>query len=331
MNVMRTQHHSRSSSGSTPERTHTQMGATVHVPVLLQAVLAELDLKVGEPACTGRTVLDGTLGGGGHAVAMAQALGATGTLIGLDADSVALSRARAALETLGQAPTLHLVQENFRNFDTALTSLKIAILDAALFDLGLSSDQLEVSGRGFTFKHDEPLIMTLSDNKTPHLTAQEIVNEWSEESIADIIYGYGGERYARRIAKAIVVARATAPITHSAQLAELVKGAVPMHARYGRIHPATKTFQALRITVNDELGAVRDMLDAFPQYTHTGSRIAIITFHSLEDRLVKRTFREWQARGLGAPTTKKPIIPTDEELVANPRARSAKLRVFTFN
>lgn len=324
MNVMRTQNnHSRSfsGSGSQPNDSCT----TVHIPVLLQEVLENLQLKSGD------TVLDGTLGGGGHAAEMAQLIGKSGTLIGIDADGVAIKRTRQNLEAelLSQLPTLHLVQDNFRNLDTVLDSLGITEVNAALFDLGLSSDQLEVSGRGFTFQNDEALEMTLSDiigEET--LTAKEIVNQWQEENIADIIYGYGGERYSRRIAKGIVAARAEGEIATTAQLVDIIKGSVPGHYRHGKTNPATKTFQALRITVNDELGAAKEALNKIIIYLKSGGRVAVITFHSLEDRLVKRLFREWQAEGKGTIVTKRPIAPTDEEVKENRRARSSKLRVF---
>jgi len=341
MNVMRTQNnHSRSFSGSGLQQSAKSCTNTVHIPVLLQEVLANLDLQKGD------TVLDGTLGGGGHASEMASLIGKSGTLIGIDADSAALKRARHNLEvcthragsparagTTTKLPTLHLVQDNFRNLDTVLESLDIKKLEAALFDLGLSSDQLEVSGRGFTFQNDEPLTMTLSDIMTDKdglekLTAKEIVNEWQEENIADIIYGYGGERYSRRIAKGIVEARADAEIATTEQLVEIIKRSVPGHYRHGKTNPATKTFQALRITVNDELGAAKEALGKVLKYLVSGGRVAVITFHSLEDRLVKRLFREWQAEGLGTIITKRPIAPTKEEIKENRRARSSKLRVF---
>ena len=335
MNVMRTQNnHSRSFSGSgsqpkkLPEVGPLEKGSsaksctnTVHIPVLLQEVLENLQLK------TGDTVLDGTLGGGGHATEMAQLIGKSGTLIGIDADSVAINRAEEALAST--ECTKHLVQDNFRNLDTVLDGLAITNVNAALFDLGLSSDQLEISGRGFTFQNDEALEMTLSDiigEET--LTAKEIVNQWQEENIADIIYGYGGERYSRRIAKGIVAARAEGEITTTAQLVDIIKGSVPGHYRHGKTNPATKTFQALRITVNDELGAAREALNKIITYLEPDGRVAVITFHSLEDRLVKRLFREWQAEGKGTIVTKRPIAPTDEEIKENRRARSSKLRVF---
>jgi 16S rRNA (cytosine1402-N4)-methyltransferase len=160
------------------------------------------------------------------------------------------------------------------------------------------------------------------------LTAKEIVNEWAEESLADIIYGYGGERYARRIARAIVEARSETEIATTAQLVEIIKSAVPGGRRYHKVNPATKTFQALRIAVNDELGAARDGLSKALSVLAPNGRIAVISFHSLEDRLVKRTFKEWQKEGIGEQTTKKPIAPNDNELSVNRRARSSKLRVF---
>ncbi len=320
MNVMRTlNNHSQSSTGSGTQH-------SVHVPVLLQEVLAELALQDGE------TVLDGTLGGGGHAAAMAQVLGSAGTLIGIDADSAAIERARHKIESSvaeHEMPTSHLVQDNFRNLGTVLDNLGITNIDAALFDLGLSSDQLEVSGRGFTFQGDEALEMTLSNIiEEDTLTAKEIVNKWAEESLADIIYGYGGERYARRIARAIVEARSEAEIATTAQLVEIIKSAVPGGRGYNKVSPATKTFQALRIAVNDELGAVHEGLEKILERLSPGGRIVVISFHSLEDRVVKRTFKKWKDEGLGEPTTKKPITPNNDELSVNRRARSSKLRVF---
>jgi 16S rRNA (cytosine1402-N4)-methyltransferase len=316
MNVMRTQNnHSKSFSGSGPQQ------ETVHIPVLLQEVLENIHIESTD------TVLDGTLGGGGHALAMAQQLGAEGVLVGIDTDSVAIERAQRALAEV--KCTTHLVQDNFRNLDTVLDALGITGVHIALFDLGLSSDQLEVSGRGFTFQHNEPLTMTLSDIVGEDtLTAKEIVNEWAEESLADIIYGYGGERYARRIAKGIVLARTEAVIETTEQLVEIIQSSVPGHYRHGKTHPATKTFQALRITVNDELGAAKEALTKVYNYLAPQGRVAVITFHSLEDRLVKRLFREWEDEGLGTRLTKRPIPPSDTEMKENRRARSAKLRVF---
>ncbi len=323
MNVMRTlNNHSHSSTGSGQQGVRQNMH-TVHIPVLLQEVLANLELQEGS------IVLDGTIGGGGHALAMMSKIGKEGALIGIDADSAALDRAREVFAKAKPECTIHLVQDNFSNLSNVLNTLEIDSVNAALFDLGLSSDQLEVSGRGFTFQKDEPLTMTLSDViGDDTLTAEEIVNDWAEENLADIIYGYGGERYSRRIAKGIVQARAESRIMTTEQLVEIIKASVPGHYRHGKTNPATKTFQALRITVNDELGAAKKALNDVMQYLAPRGRVAVITFHSLEDRLVKRLFKQWQEDGLGTIITKKPIAPSSEEVRENKRSRSSKLRVF---
>lgn len=267
------------------------------------------------------TVVDATLGGAGHAREIAARLGPDGTLIGFDADPAAIERAEAALSDAG--PSLTLINANFRRMREELQGRGITAIDGALFDLGWSSYQLE-SGRGFSFRSDEPLEMTYGPGQA--LTASTIVNTWEEESIAEIIYGWGEDRFARRIAHAICVARDEAPIEHARQLAEIVKAAVPPQARYGRIHPATKTFQALRIAVNDEMGATEEGVRAAWEMLREGGRIAVITFHSVEDRHVKNLFKSLAAEGAEI-ATKRPIVPTDDEIASNPRARSAKLRV----
>jgi 16S rRNA (cytosine1402-N4)-methyltransferase len=190
-----------------------------------------------------------------------------------------------------------------------------------MLDLGLSSDQFETSGRGFTFQKDEPLLMTFKKNPTEHdLTADEIVNTWDEANIADIIYGYGDERYSRRIAKSIVESR---PIKTTFELVEAVKLGTPSAYHRGRINPATKTFQALRITVNDEINTLKEGLRKGFEALNPGGRMAVISFHSIEDRVTKRFFKEVGGNIL----TKKPIVPSDEEKIRNPRSRSAKLRI----
>ncbi len=268
-------------------------------------------------------VIDATLGGAGHALAMAGKLGKGGKLIGIDADHDAILRAQKALENV--APKVHLVEANFRDLSAQLGKLGITEVDKILFDLGWSSFQLD-AGRGFSLKSDEPLLMTYS--KEPGaLTAQTIVNEWAEESIADVIFGWGEERYSRRIAKCIVKRRATKPFTTARELAEAIYEAVPPRYRFGRIHPATRTFQALRIAVNDELGSLSQSLADGWHHLAQGGRIAVITFHSIEDRLVKQTFKQWEEAGEGKRITKKPHTPNPEEIASNPRARSAKLRV----
>ena len=222
-------------------------------------------------------VVDATLGGAGHALAIAGQLGKGGTLIGIDADHDAILRAKEALE--GVAPKVHLVEANFRDLSSQFEKLGITEVDKILFDLGWSSFQLD-AGRGFSLKSDEPLLMTYS-KEAGALTAQKIVNDWGEASIADVVFGWGEERYSRRIAKCIVERRATKPFTTARELAEAIYGAVPPRYRYGRIHPATRTFQALRIAVNDELGSLTLGLGDGWRHLAQGGRIAVITFPNI--------------------------------------------------
>lgn len=267
-------------------------------------------------------VVDATLGGAGHSLALAKRLGKDGTLIGFDLDHAAIGRAERALADA--ACRVVLVEANFRDIEHELISRGITAIDKALFDLGWSGFQLD-AGRGFSFLKDEPLSMSYRTD-APALNAYEIVNEWAESSLADVIYGWGEERYARRIAHAIAERRASHPIESSRELGEIVSGSVPAAYRYGRIHPATKTFQALRIAVNDELGALRDGIAGAWHLLAPGGRIAIITFHSIEDRLVKQTFLDL-ARADGVRITTSPITPREREVSENPRSRSAKLRI----
>lgn len=291
-----------------------------HVTVLLHEAIEQLGIQPRD------TVVDATLGGGGHARAIAEALGKGGMLIGMDLDQGAIERTHIVLKDFSK-PKIHLVTANFRNLSSELAKLGVSKIDKALFDLGWSGYQLE-AGRGFSFLKDEPLGMTYSASPgATTLTAFTIVNEWGEESIADIIFGWGEERYSRRIAKRIVERRAKSPIRTSLELAEIIRGSVPPAYRHGRIHPATRTFQALRIAVNDELGALKEGLTAAWKNLSEGGRIAVITFHSIEDREVKNLFVLWEKAGEGKRITRSPIRPGDEELAANPRSRSAKLRV----
>ncbi|MBI4088246.1 16S rRNA (cytosine(1402)-N(4))-methyltransferase RsmH [Candidatus Kaiserbacteria bacterium] len=292
-----------------------------HTPVLLHEVLDMLEILPDD------TVVDATLGGAGHARAIAERLGKGGTFIGFDLDPDAVGRAKEALSEI--APRIHLVQANFRAMREELHKLGIEKVSKVLFDLGWSSYQLD-SGRGFSLRNDEPLLMTYSNPPAgggSMLTARTIVNEWAEESLADVIFGWGEERYARRIAKMIVARRQTKPFETAQELAEAIKGAVPAGYRKGRLHPATKTFQALRIAVNDELGALSQGLRGAWELLAPGGRIAVITFHSIEDRIVKHAFADLEKKGEGKRLTKKPVVPSEEETRENPRARSAKLRV----
>src|SRR3989344_6274158 len=297
-----------------------------HRAVLLHEAIGQLGIKSGD------IVVDATLGGGGHAKAIAESLGKGGMLIGMDLDQDAVERARTALKDFSK-PKIHLVAANFRNLSSELAKLGVTKIDKALFDLGWSGYQLS-AGRGFSFSArggqatDEPLMMTYSANPSEStLTAAMIVNEWAEESIADIIFGWGEERYSRRIAKRIIEQRASAPFKTSRELAEAISAAVPAVYRHGRIHPATRNFQALRIAVNDELGALKNGLTGTWASLAEGGRIAVITFHSIEDREVKRLFLKWEQGGDGKRITRSPIRAGAEEIKANPRSRSAKLRV----
>jgi 16S rRNA (cytosine1402-N4)-methyltransferase len=276
--------------------------------------------------------LDGTLGGAGHALAMAEALNGKLTIIGLDRDQQAIERAKKTLKD--RAKNVILENEDFRNLNKVLATHKIIKVDRILFDLGLSSDEIEESGRGFSFKKDEPLLMTFGDPATYPFTACDIVNGWKEEDIANVIFAYGEERYARRIAKAIVEHRRKGEnrIETSGQLAEIVRSSVPSSYGHGKIHPATRTFQALRITVNDELAALKEGLTK--AWNALGERgiLAVISFHSLEDRIVKEFFKEKAKIKVGKMTegiliNKKPITASPQEISENPRSRSAKLRI----
>lgn len=291
----------------------------IHKTVLLHESIDGLDIHSGD------IYLDGTLGSAGHAkYAFDKAKGDI-TIIGLDRDQDALKRSK---DRLGESNRIILVNESYGNIEKVLNDLNIKEINRIMLDLGLSSDQFETSGRGFTFKNDEPLLMTFKkDLSDEDLTASAIVNTWEEGSIADIIYGYGEEKYARRIARAIVNYRDKKSIDTTGELVEIISQAVPAYYRRGRIHPATRTFQALRITVNDELNTLKKGLKEGFERLSVGGRIAVISFHSLEDRIVKIFNKEMENEGRALIQTKKPIVPNPEEISNNPRSRSAKLRI----
>lgn len=280
-----------------------------HLPVLPLETLRLLNPSPGE------TWVDCTVGAGGHSRLIAEILAGTGRLIGLDQDPTMLDLARPRLS----GPNITLVHANFDQLAEALANLGIAAVDGVLADLGFSSDQLEQAGRGFSFREDGPLDMRL--DPTQGDTAADLVEQLSEAALADVFWEYGEERYSRRIARRIVERRKAKPFATTADLADLVRSCVP---RSGGIDPATRVFQALRIAVNDELGALERLLAALPGSVKTGGRAGIISFHSLEDRRVKQAFRTSE---LWTPLTKKPVEAGDEETARNPRARSAKLRV----
>jgi 16S rRNA (cytosine1402-N4)-methyltransferase len=265
----------------------------------------------------GSTIVDGTLGGAGHARGLAQRVAPTGRVVAMDRDGAAIAR---AAETLAGLPVL-LVHGNFCNLPEALAELEIAAVDGILLDLGISSDQLADAERGFSFSSAGPLDLRFDPSRGE--PARRLLNRLSAEHLADLIYAYGEERYSRRIARAVVERRRDKPIETAAELAELLRRCVP-RSRQQRIDPATRTFQALRIAVNDELKSLEIALRRFPQVLRPGGRLAIISFHSLEDRRVKEAFRDDPRL---ETLTRKPLLPSIEEVQRNPRARSAKLRV----
>jgi 16S rRNA (cytosine1402-N4)-methyltransferase len=283
--------------------------------VLLQETLHVLDPRAG------MTVVDGTVGAGGHAAAIAAAIGPGGVLIGLDRDAEILAHAEAALVDACAASgvRLHLVRASFEHVERVLAELGAPGCDRLLLDLGVSSLQLDSPQRGFSFMHDGPLDMRMSTTDAP--TAAEWLRSVAPSTLEQVLREYGEERHARRIARAIVTARRRAPIETTGQLADIVRAAAPRGAGRQRIHPATRTFQAVRIAVNDELGVLARGLAAAERVLRDGGRLAVIAFHSLEDRLVKRFLRERMTLPF-----RKPLRAGAEEIGRNPRARSARLR-----
>jgi 16S rRNA (cytosine1402-N4)-methyltransferase len=291
-----------------------------HIPVLLHESLEGLAIK------KGGIYVDCTTNRAGHSLEIAKLLGKEGTLICIDLDQEALKDAEETLGKLKDSPTIHFVHSNFRFLKDILKDLGIEKVDGVLADLGLSSQELDSSKRGFSFRYDEPLQMTFDAQPTEDMTtAYDIVNFWSESTIADVLYGFADETYSRRIAHRIIEARGKGEIKTTHQLVDIIASAVPALYRHRKTHFATKTFQALRMAVNDELGSINDLLAALPEVLRVGGRAAIITFHSTEDRIVKQGLRN-----LGETLKmvhKKAIMPTREETQENPRARSAQLRL----
>jgi 16S rRNA (cytosine1402-N4)-methyltransferase len=289
---------------------------TVHRAVLVEESMRVLDVKPG-----GR-YLDGTLGGATHSEELLRRSAPDGRVLSLDVDPKALERAKMRLAPFGDRWIG--VEENFRRLDVAAAEQGMAPLDGVLLDLGLSSDELSDPFKGLSFQQEGPLDMRLGPKANlDGLTAAEIVNSWSPADLERLLREFGEERYARRIALEIVKARKASRIVGTLDLVAVIKKAVPASYEHGRIHPATRTFQALRIAVNDELYALTEAMEAAHRVLKPGGRLAIISFHSLEDRIVKNAFRSsdvWKA------VTKKPLVPTEEEVASNPRSRSAKLR-----
>ena len=287
--------------------------AYTHEPVMVSEVLQQL-----APA-RGGVFVDCTVGLGGHARVLLDA-GAS-KVIGLDRDPAAVERARTALA--GYGDRVALVHSDYRDLERVLDARGVGAVDGTLADLGVSSMQLDAAGRGFSFRRDEPLDMRMDTTAGP--TAAEALRDVDERALADLIYEFGEERHSRRIARAIARARDERPIESTGQLADIVRRAIPRKG-YSRIDPATRTFQAVRIWVNRELEGLDGFLAAAARRLATGGRLAVITFHSLEDRVVKHTLRGLHAEGKVKVLTKRPIVPTGTEVARNPRARSAKLR-----
>ena len=302
-----------------------------HVPVLLQECLDALNIR------PDGIYVDGTLGRAGHSLEIVKRL-TTGRLIGIDRDETAIAAAQERLADYRDRVTL--VHSNFDRIGDILAELHIDGADGMLFDLGVSSPQLDDAERGFSYMHDAPLDMRM--DRTAYLTARQVVNGWSYEELRRILFEYGEERYAPAIARRIVQSREQQPIETTLELVDIIKSAMPPQALREKQHPAKRSFQAIRIAVNGELDALPPMLEAATAHLNRGGRLAVISFHSLEDRIIKRTMQEL-ATGCTCPpefpvcvcgkkpklrlVSRKPIVSTDEELERNPRARSAKLRV----
>lgn len=303
-----------------------------HYSVLLEETIDGLQIK------PDGIYVDGTLGGGGHAYHVCKQL-QTGHFIGVDQDAAAIEAAGKRLEEFGDRVTI--VRSNYCNMKEIMKEQKIAGVDGIVLDLGVSSYQLDTVERGFSYKYDTGLDMRMDQRQT--LTARDIVNEYSERELFRIIRDYGEDQFAKNIAKHIVKARQTSPIETTYQLNEIIKAAIPAKMRATGGHPSKKTFQAIRIECNKELEVLKNTLDDMAELLNPGGRLCIITFHSLEDRLVKSAFRKWENPctcpsdfpvcvcgkvSLGKVITKKPILPSKEELEVNSRSKSAKLRIF---
>ncbi len=293
---------------------------TQHVPVLVREVVAALEPR------TGGTYLDATVGGGGHAEAILEAAGPPSRLAGIDRDAEAITVARDRLRRFGDR--VHLVRGDFREIPQLVSALQMEGFDGVLFDLGVSSLQLDDPSRGLSFSMEGPLDMRMN-RESGTLTARELLHTLPEENLTRIIRGYGEERWARQIARRIVTARRQGSLETTRDLTAVVARAIPRRFWPRRIHPATRTFQAIRIAVNQELEGLEEALEGAIGLLKPGGRIGVIAFHSLEDRVVKHLFRRLAAPGVVPGVTiitRRPVTPSPEERVQNPRARSAKLR-----
>lgn len=315
--------------------TGTLTQAYRHEPVMLQEVLDTLQLALGAVVC------DCTLGGAGHSVHMARAVGAEGLLIGIDQDDMALAAASDRLDREAPHTPHRLLKGNFGDLDELLCSAEVPGVDGILFDLGVSSPQLDIPGRGFSYHEDAPLDMRMDPGNNP-LNAAEVINTYTEADLARILRVYGEEKFASQIAREICRRRQKEPIRTTGELVDAIKAAIPAAARRHGHHPARKSFQAIRIEVNHELEVLERGLEAAVRWLNPGGRMCVISYHSLEDRIVKRLFQE-MSRGCTCPPdipvcvcgnvpvldviTRKPLVASAEEVEGNPRARSAKIRV----
>ena len=295
---------------------HDFMVEELHKPVLLQEAIDFLN-----PA-PGKKIIDATIGGAGHAREIINRLIPGGLLVGIDRDSESLKIAREKLK--GSEGHFNLVNRDFRHLKEIKENLKLGEVDGILFDMGISSIQMETAERGFSIKNIGPLDMRMDRNQI--FTAKTLVNTLNEEDLSRIIKDFGEERFHRRIARAIVSARKKSQIQTTTDLVEVICRSLPYRRARERIHPATRTFQALRIRVNDELPAIEEALRDAPDVLKKGGRLCVISFHSLEDRIAKNTLREFKREGTLRVLTKKPVRAKEEEVIGNPRARSAKLR-----
>ena len=304
-----------------------------HKSVLLNETIDGLNIK------PDGIYVDGTLGGGGHAYEVCRRLGEKGSIIGIDQDAAAIEAASARLKDFGEKVTI--VRSNYCDMKSKLHELGIDKVDGIVLDLGVSSYQLDTAERGFSYREDAPLDMRMDTRQK--MTARDIVNDYTEADLYRVIRDYGEDKFAKNIAKHIVQARAVKPVEATAELSEIIRASIPMKFQKKSGHPAKRTFQAIRIELNRELDVLRDSLDDMIDLLNPGGRLCIITFHSLEDRIVKSAFRKNEnpctcppdfpvcvcgKKSKGSIITKKPILPSEEELEYNSRSKSAKLRIF---
>lgn len=304
-----------------------------HKSVLLNETIDGLNIK------PDGIYVDGTLGGGGHAYEVSRRLGEKGSIVGIDQDAAAIEAASARLKDFGEKVTI--VRSNYCDMKSKLHELGIDKVDGIVLDLGVSSYQLDTAERGFSYREDAPLDMRMDTRQK--MTARDIVNDYTEADLYRVIRDYGEDKFAKNIAKHIVQARAVKPVETTAELSEIIRASIPMKFQKKSGHPAKRTFQAIRIELNRELDVLRDSLDDMIDLLNPGGRLCIITFHSLEDRIVKSAFRKNEnpctcppdfpvcvcgKKSKGSIITKKPILPSEEELEYNSRSKSAKLRIF---